>query len=286
MNGEAKALRKYLEKNPNGVLAVRDSDKCSLLHAAASSSQYKTLKVLLQLGSVVDGKHETGATALYLAAQEGFDRGVDLLLSCGANPNSVAVDGATPLYIAAQRGHTKVLQRLLESGADPHILTYAGSSPLYVAAQQGHAKCLEMLISKVGSVNFQFRGTPVLASAISRGHARCARILVNAGARLIPEEGLVEQESDDTLAEELSKVVRDLKSKAKKDDRKDKKPSKHSYSVEGLLQSLHEQACDFEKDKADMVRENSKLMKEIGAWKAAFVALEAKHSKEIRAPDL
>lgn len=60
---------------------------------------------------------QDGATALFIAAQNGHLRILEVLLEHGAKTDAARTDGATPLWIAAQMGHDHVVRRLLKAGA-------------------------------------------------------------------------------------------------------------------------------------------------------------------------
>ena len=60
---------------------------------------------------------QDGASALFVAAQNGHIHTVETLLSHNAVLDSARLDGATPLWIAAQMGHDHSVRRLLKAGA-------------------------------------------------------------------------------------------------------------------------------------------------------------------------
>ena len=72
---------------------------------------------------------------------------------CGASFREVGADkdqtlnsGATPLYIAAQNGHLDVVRHLVEVGADKDQALNSGATPLYIAAQNGHLDVVRHLV--------------------------------------------------------------------------------------------------------------------------------------------
>lgn len=60
---------------------------------------------------------QDGATALFIAAQNGHLRILEVLLEHGAKTDAARTDGATPLWIASQMGHDHIVRRLLRAGA-------------------------------------------------------------------------------------------------------------------------------------------------------------------------
>ena len=72
------------------------------------------VKLLLSEGASIDatsGLH--GFTALLTAAEEGFAKLVRILLSHGASIDLANNNGATALFVAAQQGHPEVVSLLL-----------------------------------------------------------------------------------------------------------------------------------------------------------------------------
>ncbi len=58
-----------------------------------------------------------GKTALYIAAETGFEKVIMLLIKQGSNVNAKANDGTSILQIAEQKGHSNIAQILKNSGA-------------------------------------------------------------------------------------------------------------------------------------------------------------------------
>ena len=89
-----------------------------------------------------------------------------------------ADDGATALYLAYQEGHAKVVEKLLAHGVNADLATSeVGSSPLYVASAEGYVDVVEMLLSKGADVNQPGTddGTTALYFASQEGQSRESR---------------------------------------------------------------------------------------------------------------
>ena len=70
------------------------------------------LEALLSVGAQVDAVDEHGRTALYTAANAGYDEAVAWLISHGADPMRAADDGRSALHAAASCGHVETLNIL------------------------------------------------------------------------------------------------------------------------------------------------------------------------------
>lgn len=89
------------------------------LMAAAFVGAGELVRDLIERGSPVDERDDTGATALMLAAQAGENGSVETLHQAGADIEAADADGTTPLMFAAWSGNEVTVARLLELGADP-----------------------------------------------------------------------------------------------------------------------------------------------------------------------
>ncbi|XP_078575768.1 uncharacterized protein LOC144861671 [Branchiostoma floridae x Branchiostoma japonicum] len=129
--------------------------------------------------------HITGATSLFVAAQEGHVEVVQQLLKAGADVEKARQGGATPLYIAAQNGHVEVVQQLLKAGAEVDKARQTGATPLYIAAQNGHVEVVQQLLKAGAEVDKakQDGATPLLIAA-EEGHVEVVQQLLKAGAEV------------------------------------------------------------------------------------------------------
>eukprot|EP00952_Eustigmatos_sp_NYUAD-ZCMA_P012158 48928-Eustigmatos_ZCMA.PRE.1 len=70
-----------------------------------------------------------GMTALYIAAERGFEDVIQVLLSNRAHVNIPRDDGTTPLLVASSNGHAKIVARLLDAGADVNAASVRTVTP-------------------------------------------------------------------------------------------------------------------------------------------------------------
>ena len=95
-----------------------------------------------------------GDTPLIDAARHGRAAGVAALLADGADVNEPKTDGsgATALYVACQEGHTEIATELLFANADVDQPNDNGATPLFIACQKGHTEVVTKLSSPSCSV--------------------------------------------------------------------------------------------------------------------------------------
>lgn len=124
------------------------------LFTAAQEGHLDACEWLLDNGADVEltNKGEELITALHTAAFHGHADVVDLLVRYGADPARPKRGGATALFLAAQEGHLEVVRRLVERhGQDPAAPRDDGKTPLFIAAQGGHLPVVEYLVVDAGA---------------------------------------------------------------------------------------------------------------------------------------
>ena len=107
---------------------------------------------LLECGSDVNARDDTGWTPLYAAAGSGRLDFAQMLLEHGAAINACTCVDETPLYRASEVGHVDVVRLLLEHGADPNISNQSGETPFDVASRPEISQLLSDYRTKPTSV--------------------------------------------------------------------------------------------------------------------------------------
>ncbi|XP_071763706.2 uncharacterized protein ankrd50l [Centroberyx gerrardi] len=111
---------------------AQDTEGRPPLHSVAWRGHVEVGRLLLEAkGIIVDlACRQHRATALSIAAQEGYISIVAILLERGANPDHMDKYGRSPVKVAGKRGHFTIV-RLLESyGAKPYPGLQPPSNPL------------------------------------------------------------------------------------------------------------------------------------------------------------
>eukprot|EP00551_Chaetoceros_affinis_P005268 CAMPEP_0203684162 /NCGR_PEP_ID=MMETSP0090-20130426/47896_1 /ASSEMBLY_ACC=CAM_ASM_001088 /TAXON_ID=426623 /ORGANISM="Chaetoceros affinis, Strain CCMP159" /LENGTH=433 /DNA_ID=CAMNT_0050553329 /DNA_START=91 /DNA_END=1392 /DNA_ORIENTATION=+ len=114
--------------------------KATLLHASSTGDK-ESIQQCIDNGVDVNGRDESGQTALHLTADKGYIDCVNLLLSNGADPNAADESGISVLETAVFGGCVKVVEALLEAGSDPDQEDMDGETPRSCAEGDG---CEEM----------------------------------------------------------------------------------------------------------------------------------------------
>jgi predicted LPLAT superfamily acyltransferase len=107
------------------------------------------VRALVNSGADVNAaRTDNGATAVFIAAQNGHLDVVRALIEAGADVNAARTDnGCTPVFNAAENGHLEVVRVLVEAGADVNSArTTDGVTPVFMAAQNGHLEVVRVLV--------------------------------------------------------------------------------------------------------------------------------------------
>jgi len=108
-----------------------------------------TLLALVRRGADVRVQsHETGATALMIAAEEGRLDCVRILLQAGAPVDAATCHGRTALMQGASFGQLRALQHLVDAGADLGRQDRQGATAVHLACASGHAPVVEYLAAQ------------------------------------------------------------------------------------------------------------------------------------------
>ena len=143
-----------------------DPNLCDNTHSPLKAACYTTghdqpmdptiLEKLLSAGANPNTQiGQYGNTALMVAAQYGYDKGVQVLLYALADVNIQNSDGYTALHYAADEGHLGICKMLLASGARASLTNSNGNTPLDYAQSNGHHEVCELLRSIMDSTATQ-----------------------------------------------------------------------------------------------------------------------------------
>ena len=130
---------------------------------AARSGDLRSVELLVDAGSDMNGLSAFGISPTIMAVHGGNAGLVELLLARGADPNSAAA-GHTALHVAVLRGDDEAVRTLLAHGADPNARvdratptrrqsldyhfheTFVGATPLWLAARFTEPEAMRALL--------------------------------------------------------------------------------------------------------------------------------------------
>lgn len=176
-------------------LAIFSSAWADSLQEAAKTNNLERAIVLIEQGAPINGKDETGRTALYWAAQEDHLGMVELLVGRGADINAVSEKdrGWTPLIISAFHGNNDLVDFLLSRGADVNAKDRDGFTALSWAWKENRSDTVRLLLQRGANVNVMSAsslGRPVIKEdllfhAISSGaDESLIKLLIDRGANV------------------------------------------------------------------------------------------------------
>ena len=143
-----------------------DPNLCSNLNSPLSVACYTTghdqpmdptiLEKLLSAGGNPNTQiGQNCSTALMVAADYGYDKGVQVLLNASADVNIQNSNGNTALHAAGNKGHLGISKMLLASGARASLTNSNGNTPLDLTQSNGHHEVCELLRSIMDSTATQ-----------------------------------------------------------------------------------------------------------------------------------
>jgi len=110
------------------------------LHLAARRGEFDIVDLLMTHGAKIDGRDDTGRTALMISAGTGEAAEMAALIQRGADVAATDKDGNTAAHHALRALRFDHLVRLVRAGADAAAANHAGETPRSLcAAEGGHA---------------------------------------------------------------------------------------------------------------------------------------------------
>lgn len=130
--------------------------------------------------------HETNPDIKTLLRWAAFFNQASLINSLpfpNADFNHTDSSGATPLWLAAQNGHFEMMSRLLYPGAPINRPNHYGETPFWIAAHNGHLSIVLTLMEVTATdINKPNKKKETLIwAAVRNGHANVAEVLLDKG---------------------------------------------------------------------------------------------------------
>jgi len=166
VNGHKRIVRLLLEHGAKPDTIVGPG--YTAIYNACMNGHYHVVQMLLDHGARVDILTDEGFSPLYIAAQNGNMDEVIACLGASTMTKELAdlgppeLGGATALYIAVQNGHPMCTRELLKAGVNVDPVTDAGSTPLMVAmyladelGDKPHIDCADLLLKAGASTTLK-----------------------------------------------------------------------------------------------------------------------------------
>ena len=175
-------LGHFLNLEPD-LVYDQNSQKKTLLHFAAISSNAATIFELLKKGARADAQDAAGWSPLHVACKHNNEEAVILFIESGIKLNIVSKANETPLHIATKNKHSSIAARLLAAGASANVQNNRGNTPLHIAASSGFIDSLIILMlgkANVNSTNIDGQ-SPLHLSALNQ-KLECSELLLKNNA--------------------------------------------------------------------------------------------------------
>ena len=158
--------------------SVSGEQKASALQLAARNGFVEVVRILLEATAEVDATRHDGSTALFLAARNGNVPVVQSLLKAAAKVGATERDGITVL-MASNDGH-EVVRSWHQGGKSDG---QDGPTSLHVAAQNGHLEVVSSLVEAAAEVNAKTQyGATALHLAAHNAHIEVLQSLLQANS--------------------------------------------------------------------------------------------------------
>lgn len=177
-----------ISSDTTAVKPVIPSDQ-EFIAAVEKNDANKAIKMLNQ-GAYINAKNQSGATALYLAVQNGNTELVRALLSGHADVNIPNNYGLTALFPAAQKGKTDIVRLLIEKGINVNAKTDTGLTALMVAVSNGRKDSTKALIDGGADVNAKTNDDQTVLSMAKRSEIVDMLRIAGASGPVVPDQML------------------------------------------------------------------------------------------------
>ena len=152
---------------------------------AAGEDDISQVKDLLDGGLDVNGKNESGWSALMIAASKGNTEMLNLLIQKGAAVDEKNAKGQTPLIFAAHWGHADVVRLLIERGVNVNLQMGDGWTALIDSISMDHTAVAKLLINSGADVNAKGKnGWTALMAAAYINNLEVVNLLIENGAKV------------------------------------------------------------------------------------------------------
>nr|XP_006812881.1 PREDICTED: transient receptor potential cation channel subfamily A member 1-like [Saccoglossus kowalevskii] len=172
---------------------IRDHDRMTPFHHAATQGNVAMCQRLLQFGADLRAKEINDITPLMFASIRGNLETMQFIIESGKEVKEsselfmadVDDEGSNALHLSVARSHIKAAEYCLDEGADINSKKFNGHTALHIASVTGNAEMASMLISRGAKVNAkdEEQMTPLhRASLYSR--MEVIQLLIQQGASL------------------------------------------------------------------------------------------------------
>lgn len=182
------------------IINLKNFDKYSPLHLAASSGDFSTVEFLCKHNADVNSLTDNNFTPLHLAAESGNIEIVDYLIKNGANPKSITKYGSSVLHYAsgaAGESHFDLVKHLMKNYGAMEFINFQDEekyTPLHEATHSGNLELSKYLIEECGAdINLLTKyGNSILHMAAVSGNLNLVKYLIkkhNANVHAIDNDG-------------------------------------------------------------------------------------------------
>jgi ankyrin repeat protein len=137
------------------VIEAKDNEGRTALMFAIKNNRIKNFEALLKAGADIEAKNNSGRTGLMIAIENNRIEIINIFLIGAKRANIEARDnrGRTPLMIAIENNKIEIVKILIELGADINAKDNKGQTAMELALAAGFKEITQLLTSEPNSPN-------------------------------------------------------------------------------------------------------------------------------------
>ncbi|GBN53887.1 Ankyrin-1 [Araneus ventricosus] len=184
-----KSMIKVCLKKGCNINASHESG-LTALHLAALNNHQEIVTFLLDSGANIDAKDDGGNSALCFAAKGNGIKTVRILINKQAEDRqSSTSDRNKSLYLAVSANHDSIVDMLFQNCEFDVVSLQQNYDFLHRASQYGHRKMVELLLEKGFEIDARWDNLTPLHYAVINNHCEITRLLISKGADVNAQDG-------------------------------------------------------------------------------------------------
>ncbi|MCP3926279.1 MAG: hypothetical protein GY714_27250 [Desulfobacterales bacterium] len=201
-NNKTESVRVLLERG-----AIIKSSKFSLIANAIDYKYITIAELLINKTKQIDPPEKLKKSPLHIAIRNNYNDIARSIIKKIKNIDVTDSLSRTALHIACERSNVDIVKLLLKHGANINALDYSERTPLHYCRSK--LEVVKLLLNKGTDVNAKDKsGKTVLSLSVRYENNEVAKYLIEKGADLTDDQGLLQLAADDNNYEMCSYLLK------------------------------------------------------------------------------